>query len=191
MGFSKLGYLESLRGADLTGSEFRVLVVMAGYADSKDGRNARPGNDRLAADCRLEERSVRRCLASLVAKGWLRQERRGGRNGAGVAWASSYELSKPGSTGHLSPLETGSQPDISRPSTGHPKCLSRTSEVSQPDTSAPPPVLDPVKDPVLDPVRAEHDPWAARACADCSRAITGDAVERPDGRRVCAECPPF
>lgn len=138
--FSKLDYLDGLRGADLSAGEFRVLVTVVGYANSYDGRNAHPGNPTLARDCGMTERSVERHLKSLMSKGWLSQRVRGGRNGAGDSWASTYDLRTPRvSTRQTCRDDTESQPDNSSVSTRQNVSLNPTICVAQPDTTVDPP----------------------------------------------------
>ena len=161
MAFSKLDYLEGLRGADLTSSEFRVLVVIVGYANSADGKNAHPGVERLAGDCGMTERSVKRCLKALTGKGWVRQGVRGGRDGSGQSWASSYELSTPGQ-GDISGNGVSGQGDISGHSTGHSVSLKVTNSVAQGDTSVTPPGSYPVLIPGVKP--GERCVSSAGAC---------------------------
>jgi DNA-binding transcriptional regulator PaaX len=115
----KFGYIRALRGADLTLAEFRVLVTVWDYSD-EHGRHAYASIARLAADCEVSERTVRRCLVDLVAKGFLRRVRRGHRDGAGNPWASEYELrllarppqpvaddSQPATSGQFRKVSTG------------------------------------------------------------------------------------
>jgi predicted transcriptional regulator len=94
--FNKFEYHKSLRGADLDNPEYRVLATLWDYADA-DGRNARPSQERLMADCRMSESSIYRAMKRLTAKGWIRQDapaRSSGRNGGG-GWAASYSLTTP------------------------------------------------------------------------------------------------
>lgn len=90
MTFTKLSWLKNLRGADLNDAEFRVLVVLATYTD-KLGNNAFPGNTRLAADCLMQARSIRRILHRLEAKGWIVETSRGG-NEYGKGRANEYQI---------------------------------------------------------------------------------------------------
>lgn len=70
--FSKFGFYWSLAGAtDLTDTEFRVLVLLANYADGKTGKRAFPSAATLAEQIGKSPKTVRRALAALVAKGWL------------------------------------------------------------------------------------------------------------------------
>ena len=138
--FSKLDYLDGLRGADLSAGEYRVLTTLLGYANSSDGKNAHPGVARLAGDCTMTERTVERHLKTLTAQGWLRQAKRGGRNGSGDAWASSYELTTPAtSTRQNCQDDTKSQPDNLSASTRQNEYVNPTISVAQPDTTVTPP----------------------------------------------------
>lgn len=90
--FSKLLYLKGLHGANLTSSEYRVLVTVLCYTNA-NGEGAWPGVARLQDDCRMSERSVQRCLKSLRTKGWLRRVQLGS---AKSGRASEFALSTPG-----------------------------------------------------------------------------------------------
>jgi predicted transcriptional regulator len=138
--FSKLDYLDGLRGADLSAGEYRVLTTMLGYANSRDGKDARPGVTLLMGDCNMSESTVERHLKSLVKKRWLKQARRGGRNGAGTAWASSYELTTPtDSTRQKCRDDSDSQPVKPCVSTRQNESLNPSICAPQPVTSDPPP----------------------------------------------------
>lgn len=90
---SKLAWMKELRGADLTHAEFRVLLTVASYTDAH-GRNAYPGQDRIAADAVVRPNTARDALKSLIAKGWLTvADSTGGKYGRGRA--AVYELSTP------------------------------------------------------------------------------------------------
>lgn len=91
---SKLTWLTSLRGADLTHGEFRVLTILGTYS-SGDGTNAHPGISRLAADCVMTERHVQRVLRALVGKGAIRETALGG-NAVRKGWASVYAVNLKG-----------------------------------------------------------------------------------------------
>lgn len=93
--FDKFAYHKSLRGADLTDGEYRVLATLWDYA-SPDGTNAHPGNKVLAADCKMSPSKVERALVSLRAKDWIYQDMPGrsrGRGGGG--FAAVYRLTAP------------------------------------------------------------------------------------------------
>jgi hypothetical protein len=93
--FDKFAYHKSLRGAVLSAPEYRVLSTLWDYADA-DGTNARPGHERLAEDCGMAVKTVGTHVASLLTKGWLREDRRGGSLGRnGGSTAASYTLQTP------------------------------------------------------------------------------------------------
>lgn len=68
-----------LRGclAQITPTEFIVLTMLSSYSD-RDGTDAAPAADTLAAACGVSSKTVRRCLAALVDKGYLVVSRQGG-----------------------------------------------------------------------------------------------------------------
>ncbi|MGY4869787.1 helix-turn-helix domain-containing protein [Mycolicibacterium elephantis] len=79
MTFSKFGWYWSLATAtDLTDTEFRVLVLLANYADGKTGKRAYPSATTLAKQMGKSDKTVRRALAALVAKGRLIKTERPG-----------------------------------------------------------------------------------------------------------------
>jgi hypothetical protein len=127
--FSKFEYLKSLAGSGLTPPEIGVLAMLLNYA-WRDGTRAYPGEERLAADCGISARQVRRHLKSILAKGdFIREKSRGSRLGG----ASEYQFIPRVQTGQICPVEDddyrtymvtppdidGSQPDIEGQSTGH------------------------------------------------------------------------
>lgn len=85
--------MKRLRGADLTHGQFRVAVMLSTYT-SKDGSSAYPGARRLAEDCAMTERGVRKLLGELEVKGWIRQDFKGG-NLAEYRRASEYTITVP------------------------------------------------------------------------------------------------
>ena len=54
----------------VTASEFRVAYRLMQHANAETGAIF-PSQDRLASQIGMRERSVRACIAGLVAKGWL------------------------------------------------------------------------------------------------------------------------
>lgn len=74
---SKLDWLKSLRGADLTPAEVYVLVLLVSYSNAAM-ENAYPGVARLAADAGMSDRQVQRILHNLVAKGAIVVTQEGG-----------------------------------------------------------------------------------------------------------------
>jgi hypothetical protein len=70
--------------ADASGGELVVLLAMADWADD-EGRKCFPKQVTLAKKARMTDRGVRKCLASLVEKGYI--ERIGRLGGGPVEWA--------------------------------------------------------------------------------------------------------
>ncbi|QRY51793.1 helix-turn-helix domain-containing protein [Mycolicibacterium septicum] len=68
--FDKLGYLQILRGTNLTHAQYRLLVTMLGYSDEY-GCNAHPGYARLSKECRMSKGTISKCLSHLKRSGWL------------------------------------------------------------------------------------------------------------------------
>jgi hypothetical protein len=84
----KLTWFKSLRGADLTDSEFRIYVLLANYS-GKEMENAYPSVAMLAADSGMTGRGVQNILKRLVAKGAIEVTREGGnqvRKGAATVY---------------------------------------------------------------------------------------------------------
>jgi hypothetical protein len=71
----------ALHFLDLPSTTHHVGLALATYANGDDGGNAHPGEDRLAADCRLTTRTIRTHLAKLrtlrlivrISRGWANQ----------------------------------------------------------------------------------------------------------------------
>jgi|SRR5829696_374871 len=74
---SKLDWLKSLRGADLTTAEVYVLVLLASYSGASR-ENAHPGVTRVAEDSGLSKRQVQNILKSLTAKNAIAVTQEGG-----------------------------------------------------------------------------------------------------------------
>lgn len=74
---SKLDWLKSLRGADLTPAEFCILVLLVSYSNASR-ENAYPGVARLAEDAGMDKRRVQRILQRLVAKNAIAVTQEGG-----------------------------------------------------------------------------------------------------------------
>lgn len=89
----KFAWLRSLRGADLTHAEFRVLVNLCTYADADSGQ-AYPSNSTLAEASAVNPKVLTRDLIpALRQKGWIRLVAPGGnQNGRGRAnvWKLSF-----------------------------------------------------------------------------------------------------
>lgn len=134
-GFNKIAYFTCLRGVKLPDGAARVLVALYTYADA-NGMNARPGADRLATDCCMGESTVRRHLKALVSKGFIHEDRRGGRSGDGSPRASTFRLTNP-STAHFGAVDTDCQPltserlTDSQPLTSEPQPLTSDASTAQ------------------------------------------------------------
>ncbi|MFD6516536.1 helix-turn-helix domain-containing protein [Rhodococcus sp. NPDC060176] len=86
--------MRSLRGADLTHAEYRVLVNLCTYADAVSGE-AYPSNETLAKAASVDTRGMTRTLIpSLLEKGWIRLVAPGG-NQNGKGRANVWKLSSP------------------------------------------------------------------------------------------------
>lgn len=82
----KFAYQKATLGADLTLPQLAVLHVLLTYADGA-GRGAFPGEKKLAVDCNVSTRTIERHVKALIAKGWLRQIKRGrGSAGTRTEW---------------------------------------------------------------------------------------------------------
>ncbi|GAA5157182.1 helix-turn-helix domain-containing protein [Ornithinimicrobium tianjinense] len=92
--FNKFIWQKYLRGASaLTHAQYRVLMSISTYADETGG-NAYPGNERLAADACVDERTARRSVKVLEEQGWLKVTYRGG-NSVAYRQANTYQLTIP------------------------------------------------------------------------------------------------
>jgi hypothetical protein len=129
-GFSKLTYLKSLRGHQMSPSAYRVLVEVFNYTNASGG-HAHPGERRLAEDTGLAVRSVRAHLKWLTDNGYLKKGPRGhGGGGQGPGWATVYAVALPAGR----PLSTSGFP-----STHGPDALDQPAPVC--------PLSDPASDP--------------------------------------------
>ncbi|NKY08975.1 helix-turn-helix domain-containing protein [Cellulomonas hominis] len=90
---SKLLWQKRLRGADLTPVEYMVLLTLSTYADRALMR-AHPGWTRLAADTRLDTRTVKKAMRALADKGYVQLVQAGG-NQYGKGTANDYRLTLP------------------------------------------------------------------------------------------------
>lgn len=92
VGVDKFAYVRALRGrTDITPAEFQLLMMVWSYTD-QNGRNARPGTDRLTEDLgKQDARGVRRLLQALVDKRYLSVMTAGG----GRSAATTYALALP------------------------------------------------------------------------------------------------
>jgi biotin operon repressor len=100
--------MEALRGVTMNPNAFRVLTMLWTYA-SADGTNAHPGNERLAKDCAMAERTVERWLKWLRESGWIVLAEPG--NGRGRA--ANYSLDRQKVDSQVSPF-MGEKVDSSR-----------------------------------------------------------------------------
>lgn len=87
-----------MRGADLSLAERAIAFTLATYANV-DGTRAFPGIERLIADTGASDKTIRRALKALEAKGWVECMYRGRRNSG----ASEYRLTIPRDRLHLAP----------------------------------------------------------------------------------------
>jgi predicted transcriptional regulator len=144
--FSKLRYLKTLHGVDISATCYRVLVTISDYTD-RHGKRAWPGIEKLVEDCRLSRSTVKRSLCELEQTGWLHLDKRG-RKGM----RSEYSLSTPqGVTGDTIRNLNGSPVDAqgvtSDPLKGSPMT----------------PLSNPLTDPLTDPDNLVF------TCPDCLR----------------------
>ncbi|MEV6660627.1 hypothetical protein [Nocardia fluminea] len=104
----KFAWMEALRGADLTHAEYRVAANLWTYARA-DLTNARPGPVTLREAARVNEKTLKKALSALVAKGWIRITEQGGSEPGGTRRATVYALTFPtgGSEYPGSNTETG------------------------------------------------------------------------------------
>ncbi|RRR41156.1 helix-turn-helix domain-containing protein [Mycolicibacter terrae] len=142
--FSKLTWLKSVAGADLTDGEYRVLIAIFNHTD-ESGRRCYAKQSTLAAETRKSDRQIRRIIPELVRKGWLKEVRKG----AGRAGMSSeFDLSTPEYRTPMSGISDPAPgeipdihdrysegiPDISGMNTGHLGHKYRTPVTGIPDT---------------------------------------------------------
>jgi hypothetical protein len=134
--FSKLKYLKDLRGHKIPRGAQAVLVAVYNYTD-KSGKNAHPGEKRLADDTGADTRTVRRHVKWLTDNGYLTRVSRG--HGGGMA--SVYNIALPDKTVLLATrqLDKNGQP------TGQICPGYRTKLSNLPDKSVP--LSDPLPDP--------------------------------------------
>lgn len=92
-GISKMTYVTALRGVGLPPAEYLVLMTVWTYSDERM-LNAFPSMGRLSADTGLSRSTVKRCLRSLRAEGYLTVDAKGG-NVDGKNMATRYRLTLP------------------------------------------------------------------------------------------------
>jgi hypothetical protein len=112
-----LPWLRAVRRTKMPLARKGLALALATYAN-KDGTNAHPGEARLAADCGINEQSVRRHLAALRDAGLIvrtfRASTTGKRN-----MADSYDLTVPvQGRNHRSPVTGASEPTTGNSTTG-------------------------------------------------------------------------
>jgi hypothetical protein len=89
----RFGWERVILRADVSTKATAVALVLATYAN-RDGENAHPGLDRLAAGCKMPESTTRRYVKELVDAGLIEQTARG--NGSGHhRRATCYRLTLP------------------------------------------------------------------------------------------------
>lgn len=107
-----------IRVLDLPATTKLVALTIATYADGETGRNAHPGEERLAADCSLTNRAIRTHLTRLRDTGLLQRTRKGSAN-QHRRMADEYALVVP--TDLLERVElTPDYPGLRGPATGTP-----------------------------------------------------------------------
>jgi hypothetical protein len=207
--FDKFAYHKTM-GAGLTDGEYRVLAVMWDYA-SADGTNIRPTHKAVAAQCGTSERSVRRHVASLLAKEWLHENRPGRSAGRGGG-AAEYRLKTPGTPANpdrCSVSDVARTPANPGQNTGqsvqeHQPILTETPAKSgRPSDQEQIKRTDQRPDSSVSGEFASNSPGAATAdpvqapkgygCCECGKRFDGDPPQRHllTKRPVCADCCPF
>ncbi|KLI04073.1 MULTISPECIES: helix-turn-helix domain-containing protein [Mycolicibacterium] len=108
----KFDFYRALAGADLTDAEFRLLVLMANYADGTTGKRIRQSFGNLAADLGKNVKTVKRTVPRLIAKDWLYLvEKRPGTS-------DEYGLSVPTGDTQMSPVTSEDRGHSDVPTTG-------------------------------------------------------------------------
>jgi hypothetical protein len=170
-------WLRALRGCGLPPAVVGVLAFLASYADP-DGRNAFPGEERLAADAGVTPRTVRRHLETARAAGWIaRDETRNRGRGladryrltvpAAVVEAALEAVDSPQSTGQRRPVDNRPAPDSGAHSTGQ-------RATGSPDSGDRPPIQVPTQGPT---------PRARAGAA----ALVVEVLERQTGKVIDLE----
>jgi Helix-turn-helix domain len=93
----KLNWYKTLRGAELTSGEFRILVLLSTYTN-EHLENAHPGVELLAQDAGMTVRGVQLILRSLEDKGAILVTQEGGNKtfkGAATVYALQVSLRFP------------------------------------------------------------------------------------------------
>ena len=145
--FCKFTYLKGLHGHPVPPAAYRVLVTVLDYTNER-GEMAYASVGRLAADCCMNERTVKRHLAWLREHGYLTRTKRGRRVG-NVGLASEYSLALP----VLQRVTADTLDDDSNVPTGDPKV-----SIGDPKVSIGVPqgvTADTPSDPVSDPFTSD------------------------------------
>ena len=164
-----------------TGSPTRKLVLVA-LADrcNKDSLQCNPHIETLAADCNLNERSVRRALADLVKDGLLTRTRNRRSDGALAGYSYGFpDLSPPADTESARDAvlpDTGAAglPDTESGLEGNREVLNREGTTGTENLPAAAPPYDPLKGRKVD---GQDLPWNALAAA----TLAGSQI---DGSRM-------
>lgn len=127
----------------LTGAQKTVLVALEMYADYRDGTNAYPGEENLAADTGLTTRAVREAMKrardiGLIVRTALENPKAGK--------AAVYRLSMPATTGMTVPVDnstTGPTVPVETATTGTATHHHRNSHVATTGTVVPPTLPSP------------------------------------------------
>jgi hypothetical protein len=205
--FNKFDYHKSM-GAGLTDGEYRVLAVMWDYA-KPDGTDIRPTHKAVADQCGMGMRTVRRHVASLLAKGWLHEDRPGRNVGRGGG-AAKYRLTTPGTpanTGRCSASDSDGTPANPDQNTGQSVSEHRPIRVGTPANTGRLTDKEQIKrtdqvtksfvsgrfvskSPSASASTATEDGYE---CCECFQRFKGDPPQRHLKTRqpVCADCPPF
>jgi hypothetical protein len=87
---------------EITPGEFIALVYLSDAADWRTGENAYPGVERIAGECGISEKTVRRAMERGTEHRVIEQTRRGGGAGAS-ARGNTYRFIAHLNTGHHDP----------------------------------------------------------------------------------------
>ena len=153
--------------AEVGGSELLVLLMVANHAHP-DGSKAFPGNDRLAIECRMSERQVRRLLHQLVAHGHLTVDDS----------RSFYGTKVYGIAGMQPDKLSGTRPDTQGTSDRTFQASDRTPRVVRPDIAMSPNPSITVREPSLQPSRASEGGGAAIGSWERTDSVLARVVRR-------------
>lgn len=176
----------SLRRSGLSAPVLAVLFMLGTYADP-DGRNAFPGEARLAADTGLSARTVRRHLDTARQAGWITRDETSGGRSRGRGLADRYMLTIPHrhvaeavtaaapptpAASAPTPVDNPPPPDTRDATTGQPCPV-------PPVTSDRPPIPVPTQRPVTRARAVEH-----AAVVDILSRATGKVIDHDHAERV-------